>query len=407
MDKKAVFVWSLYDFANSFVFISFLVYFSKWLVINQGLSDWWYNATFIIGSIGLIFLAPWFGNRADKLKKGKKYLIYSTSGCFIFYALAIGSAIGGLNVFLSALFFGLGNFFYQFSFVFYNPLLNTISHAGNRGKISGIGFLSSYTGQICGILVALPFVLGKVSLGIDPLVAALIPQVIIFILLSIPLFLNKEIFTSTSTKEPGADMLDSLRILIALPGVLLFLVSFFFFNDAITTLVNNFSIFTSSIFGVSDGQISTLTLLVIVCAGIGAMGWGWLADKIGSKKTLLYIILSWVIIIPIMAWVGNYQIFFIFSILAGLSIGGTLSTSRLVLIELVPERVLNSSFGIYAISERAATIIGPLAWSMVLSIGGYRWAMFSMVVFMVVSVLFMVKVFRNKKPPLQLASVEP
>src|SRR3989344_4434353 len=257
MDKKAVFVWSLYDFANSFVFISFLVYFSKWLVINQGLSDWWYNATFIIGSIGLIFLAPWFGNRADKLKKGKKYLIYSTSGCFIFYALAIGSAIGGLNVFLSALFFGLG----------------------------------------------------KVSLGIDPLVAALIPQVIIFILLSIPLFLNKEIFTSTSTKEPGADMLDSLRILIALPGVLLFLVSFFFFNDAITTLVNNFSIFTSSIFGVSDGQISTLTLLVIVCAGIGAMGWGWLADKIGSKKTLLYIILSWVIIIPIMAWVGNYQIF--------------------------------------------------------------------------------------------------
>ena len=137
------------------------------------------------------------------------------------------------------------------------------------------------------------------------------------------------------------------------------------------------------------------------------MGWGWLADKIGSKKTLLYIILSWVIIIPIMAWVGNYQIFFIFSILAGLSIGGTLSTSRLVLIELVPERVLNSSFGIYAISERAATIIGPLAWSMVLSIGGYRWAMFSMVVFMVVSVLFMVKVFRNKKPPLQLASVEP
>ena len=90
-------------------------------------------------------------------------------------------------------------------------------------------------------------------------------------------------------------------------------------------------------------------------------------------------------------------LFFIFSILAGLSIGGTLSTSRLVLIELVPERVLNSSFGIYAISERAATIIGPLAWSMVLSIGGYRWAMFSMVVFMVVSVLFMVKVFRNKK----------
>jgi UMF1 family MFS transporter len=395
MNKKAIFVWSLYDFANSFIFISFLIYFSKWLVIGQGLSDWWYNATFIIGSIGLIFLAPWFGNRADKLKKGKKYLIHSTIWCFIFYTLAIVSAIFHMNIFLSALFFGLGNFFYQFSFVFYNPLLNTISHVGNRGKISGIGFLSSYAGQICGILVALPFVLGKISLGIDPLLAALIPQVIIFILLSIPLFVNKEIFVITSTEESTVGMLDSLKILVALPGVLLFLVSFFFFNDAITTLVNNFSIFTSSIFGLSDGQISTLTLVVIVCAGIGAMAWGWLADKIGSKKTLLYILVSWVIIIPVMAWSGSYQLFFIFSVLAGLSIGGTLSTSRLVLIELVPERVLNSSFGIYAISERAATIVGPLAWSMVLSAGGYRWAMFSMVVFMVVSVFFMVKIFRK------------
>ena len=127
MNKKNIFVWSLYDFANSFVFITFLLYFSKWMVVNRGLSDWWYNATFILGSIGLVFLAPYFGSRADTHNNGRKYLIWSTLGCFVFYSLAIISAISGMSIFLSALAFGLGNFFYQLSFIFYNPLLNNIS----------------------------------------------------------------------------------------------------------------------------------------------------------------------------------------------------------------------------------------------------------------------------------------
>lgn len=393
--KKNIFVWSLYDFANSFVFITFLIYFSKWIVVNQGLSDWWYNATFILGSIGLIFCAPWLGSKADKLKNGRKYLIYSTVWCFIFYALAIISAVSALNIFWSALFFGLGNFFYQLSFVFYNPLLSNISSHENRGKISGLGFLASYAGQICGILLALPFILGKISWGIDPLIAGLIPSTVMFIVLSLPLLLNKNIFVSAS-ETAGVSKLDSFKTMIALPGVLLFLVAFFLFNDAITTIVNNFSIFTASVFKVADSQISTLTLLVIVCAGIGALFWGWMADKLGARKTLTLNLITWIVVIPVMAWAGSYSFYFIFSLIAGLSIGGTLSTSRLVLIELVPENLLNSGFGIYAISERAATIVGPLAWSMILAVGGYRWAMFGMVAFQIVAVILMARV-RSKR----------
>lgn len=396
MNKRHIFIWSLYDFANSFVFITFLIYFSKWLVVNQGLSDWWYNATFIIGSIGLFFFAPWLGNRADKLNNGKKYLMYSTVWCFVFYAFAVVSAVQDMSIFLSAFFFGLGNFFYQFSFVFYNPLLNNISTVENRGKISGIGFLSSYAGQICGILVALPFVTGKISLGIDPLVAGLIPSIIIFMILSLPLLMNKRIYLFSPGEEKSkSSVWESLKNLIVLPGVLLFLLSFFLFNDGVITLVNNFSIFTTSIFGISNDQISTLTLLVIICAGLGAIGWGWLADKIGAKKTLTIVLVIWVIVIPVMAWAGNYDLFFTFSLLTGLILGGTLSTSRLVLIELVPQKLLTSSFGIYAISERAATILGPLLWSMVLAVGGYRWAMFSMAIFLAIAVVLMIKVSRK------------
>ena len=40
----------------------------------------------------------------------------------------------------------LGNFFYQLSFIFYNPLLNNISRPETQGRVSGIGFLANYLG---------------------------------------------------------------------------------------------------------------------------------------------------------------------------------------------------------------------------------------------------------------------
>lgn len=394
--KKNVIIWSLYDFANSFVFITFLIYFSKWLVVNNGFSDFWYNATFIIGSIGLVFFAPWLGSKADKIHSGQKYLALSTFGCFLFYTLAIVSAIGGLNLFFTALFFGLGNFFYQLSFVFYNPILKNISTESNRGKISGFGFFANYLGQISGVLISLPFVSGKISLGVDSLIAPLIPATLIFILLALPLIFKKELFKNyeNNGSPPNSEIsqFKALKIISLVPGVLAFLIAFFLFNDAITTITNNFSIFTSALFKVSDTAISTIILLVIAAAGVGAWGWGFVSDKIGSRKTLIIILSLWAVIIPIISQINQFSILLVFGVIAGLLLGGTSSLSRQILISLVPKEKLNYGFGIYAISERASTFFGPLAWSIVLSFSDYRWAMLSMTIFLVISVFLVRKI---------------
>ena len=395
MNKKNIFVWSLYDFANSFVFITFLLYFSKWLVVNQGLSDWWYNGTYVLGSIGLIFFAPYLGSRADLFNRGNHYLILSTWGCFLFYALAILAAIYKFNILWPALFFGLGNFFYQLSFVFYNPLLNNIASRQNQGKISGIGFFANYLGQIAAILLALPFVSGKVSLGIDPLIAGVIPAIIIFILLSIPLMISREIFkpaTPMVLPEKKYGQLQLFREAILIPGVFYFLLSFFLFSDALTTLINNFSIFTASIFAASNTQISILTLLILISASIGAVIWGWLSDRIGAGKILIINLISYIILIPALAWSINYTFYSAIAIVSGISIGGTWAVSRRLLIELVPAEKLNHLFGLYAISERASTIAGPLVWSTVLAASNYRYAMTSLVIFQILSVILMLRI---------------
>ena len=58
MNKKKLLLWSLYDFANSIVFVNFLLYFGTWMVVDGGLSDIGYNAIFAIATLTLLFSAP-------------------------------------------------------------------------------------------------------------------------------------------------------------------------------------------------------------------------------------------------------------------------------------------------------------------------------------------------------------
>src|SRR3989344_9639807 len=88
MNKKKLFLWSLYDFANSIVFINFLLYFAQWIVVDGGLSDFWYNAIFAIATVLLLLSAPILAAYTDKHGGRKFFLNISTVGTFISYGLA-------------------------------------------------------------------------------------------------------------------------------------------------------------------------------------------------------------------------------------------------------------------------------------------------------------------------------
>jgi hypothetical protein len=61
-------LWSLYDFANSFVLITFFLYYSQWLVVDRGISDFWFNVTFVGSSLLFLLTVPVAGLIADKIK---------------------------------------------------------------------------------------------------------------------------------------------------------------------------------------------------------------------------------------------------------------------------------------------------------------------------------------------------
>lgn len=390
MNKKNLFLWSLYDFANSIVFINFLLYFSQWLVIDGGLSDFWYNATFAISTILLFLTAPLLAAYTDKFGGRKFSLNVSTVCTAISYGLAAGLAFAGIHIFVVTTFFLLGQYFYQLSFVFYNPMIEEIAAVPYRSRVSGIGQFSNALGQVFGLLIMLPLAKSRLT--------PLLPSVGLFLLLALPMMIFYKESRSRSRDANISAVLSDANVFrklipffsasIAAP----LLVAFFFYNDALITVTNNYSIYMERVFGIPDARKSILLLLIVVMNGIGAIISGWLGDRIGILRTLKLILGCWVIALPIIAYTDNLKVFTAMTICIGLCIGGMWATSRAYMSTLLASEEMGYGFSFYTVLERFSSLVGPLAWGSIIAVAGtnstsYRIAMASMTVFVFTGLL--------------------
>src|SRR3989338_2046941 len=97
--KRNVGLWILYDFANSIVFIVFLLYFSQSIVIDLGISDIFYNLTFTITAILLLLTVPITGMLLDKYWRRITGLRLTTILTAVFYGLSALFVISGNPIF--------------------------------------------------------------------------------------------------------------------------------------------------------------------------------------------------------------------------------------------------------------------------------------------------------------------
>jgi UMF1 family MFS transporter len=142
---------------------------------------------------------------------------------------------------------------------------------------------------------------------------------------------------------------------------------------------------------------------ILITAAIGAIVSGWISDRIGFKKSLMLILGSWVIILPLMGITSNFTIFIILSILMGFFYGATWSVSRATMTILCPQEKLNFGFSFYTIAERFSTLIGPLVWGLMTFIfinSGpirYRIAVSTMAIFVIIGIFILKKVNIDNK----------
>lgn len=411
MNRKNIFLWTLYDFANSIAVIVFFLYFSEWLVIDNGVSDFSYNMIFTIGSFLLLLTAPILGSIADKNGRHQNYLNKITLLTFFcFLGASIVALFFSKEIFLAALFFLLANYFYQFSFVFYNALLHDIAPPEKWGKISGIGQASNWLGQLVGLLVTLPLAGGTIYLfGEVGRAQTFLPSVILFFILALPMLL----FFKLPKKETSHEKIDlkkeyksqwrQFKELVKEPNMKYFLLAYFFFNDAIITAMNNFPIFLENVFQIPDDTKSMLLLGILITSAIGAYFSGLMTDKIGLRKTLLYIIGGWTVIFPLLGIITNFSLFVALTIVMGFLFGSIWTVTRATMTALTPKDKLNFGFSFYTLAERVSTFLGPLVWGIIstllISYGPlrYRIAIIFMALFIGIGFYFVRKV-EIKKP---------
>ena len=406
MNRKNVFLWTLYDFANSLVMIVFFLYFSQWLVVDKGVSDFWWNMIFTIGSVLLLLTAPILGSRADRTGRQQKYFNRITILTFLcFLGASFTTLFFSQKVLLAVLFYLLANYLYQFSFIFYNAFLRDIAPKEKWGRISGIGQAGNWLGQITGLLITLPLASGAIYLiGEAGRAQTFLPSAILFFILALPMLLffklpkQENINYQVSLKEEYKSQWNQFKDMVKDQNMKLFLIAYFFFNDAIITASNNFPIFLQNVFSVPDNTKSMILVGILATSVIGALCSGWVADRIGLKKTLTIVIGSWVILFPVLGLVTNFSLFVFCTILMGFLFGSIWTVTRAAMIALTPPEKLNFGFSFYTLAERVSTFLGPLAWGLITSLfinlgpTRYRLAAISMAVFVAIGLYIVRKV---------------
>ena len=405
--KRNVFLWVLYDFANSLVSIVFFLYFAQWIVIDRGISDLHFNLTFTISALLLLFTVPITGTLLDKYLRRITGLRYTTILTTIFYGACALLAVNNKEIH-ALVFFTLGLYFYLLSFTFYTPLINDISKPEKRGLVSGLGITANYLGQFSGLLIALPFSNGTFSLfGSATRAETLLPSVLAFFIIALPMLIffkepkkesNKLVFKS-GIKE----VISETKLLFSLSSVGLFILAYFLFNDAILTASNNFPIFLEQVWGVSDTIKTYILLGILITSAIGGTLSGYIADRFGHKRTLMFILCGWVIILPLIGFITNFTLFVIATTIMGLWFCSNLTVSRSVMSYLAPKGKHNLAFAYFGLAERASSFIGPIVWGLIvsnlISLGSYRYRIATLAVtgFIILGLVVLSKIKDDRK----------
>jgi UMF1 family MFS transporter len=145
---------------------------------------------------------------------------------------------------------------------------------------------------------------------------------------------------------------------------------------------------------------TTLFVALTVPAVLGSYLLGILADRIGPKRTLVFVIASWVVLLAGMIVAPSRAAFWFVGVGIGLIFGGVATAERPLLLSLVPDAEAGRYFSLMVMSARAAAIFGPLVWAFTVdgltpSLGkavAYRAAVGALAVAMLLSLLLLRKV---------------
>jgi UMF1 family MFS transporter len=342
-----------------------------------------------------VFVLPTVGAIADRSSHKKELLALLT---YIGAAATIGLVfLTGGRYLLGAGLFLVANIAFGAGVVVYNSFLPQIADENDRDRVSSIGWAVGYLGG--GLLLAINVgaVLFADRLGISTSDVARYSiasaGVWVAAFTTIPLVrLRNRPATAGEARGPALvdgfrQLGDTLRHLKGYPLTLFFLIAYLIYNDGIQTVISLASVYADKELGLAQSiQVETI-LLVQFLAFVGAIMLGRLARRFGAWKTVLGSLVLWtvVLIIAYLLPSGEPTPFILLGALLGIVLGGSQALSRSLFSQLIPKGKEAEYFGIYEISDKGTSWLGPLLFGLAYQqTGSYRVAIISLIAFFVI-----------------------
>jgi UMF1 family MFS transporter len=299
--------------------------------------------------------------------------------------------------------FAVGTIGVEFAFVFINAMMPDLVDEKSLGRLSGIAWATGYIGGLISLFVTLGFLAsqpdtGLTLLGFEPLFG-LDPatfagdrasgpySAIWFVVFALPLFL----FTPDAPHRMGlgAAVRTGLRDLTVTLGsvrqhanAFRYLVANMIYTDGLIALTVFGGIYASGTFGWSAIELGVFGIVVTITGAIGALVGGWLDDRLGPKRVvqgslILFILASigilsidvnhvgffWTVAPPVegdgLFVSTGERAYLALGALIGAAAGPLWSSSRTLLCHVAPRERMTQFFGLYALTGKATSFLGP------------------------------------------------
>lgn len=383
--KKSIFSWCLYDWANSSfstVIITFVfsVFFTRSMVGDETVGAAWWSYAIGISGFCIAILAPVLGAVADHSGARKRWIFWLSMLCItatalLFFAQPLASVA---NIYFTLICVIFANIGFELAMVFYNAMLPHIAPRHLWGRVSGWGWGAGYIGGLLSLALALFGLVGMGEMepwfGISGMDAANIratgPMTAFwFLLFMIPLLL----YTHDVERAPMrageamrlglAQLIRSAREIGHHKNLAQFLFASAIYRDGLTTLFAIGGVYAAGVYKMDYVEILVFAIAMNVSAGAGSFLFAHVDDKIGSKPTVMFSLCGLILTGIAVLFTTDKTFFTALALALGLFMGPVQAASRTFAGRLAPHGMVTQTFGFYALTGKAVTFLGPLAFA--------------------------------------------
>jgi len=363
MNKKYLFGFAFYDFANSgyvLIMLSFLfpIFFKETIFQSARNAEFWWGLVISLSVTIAILIGPIAGHRSDR---GNRKRVFSTMIAGAILGVILLAMLPQISISVYFMLFLLTNVLFVLSQIIYDSFLPQIAPKGEASIVSTFSWGFGYLGG----LVCLGIVLAVQAGSTEPSVAGIYATAIFFAIFS---FISLKLLPSQPAQSAMAISFRQAVKEAKIKHFLMPLMAIWFITGGIYIIVFFGSLYARETLSVGIKELGIFLLTIQLVAFPATWMFGKIGKKYGVLRALYITIGIWVVIVLGIIIVENIAQLAVVATLGALVIGSTQSLLRAFYTQLATSKYAGLDFGFYSLVARSSAAVGPVLFGSVVAL---------------------------------------